>query len=249
MWIFRESLMSKLSKTIDVQISDCDANGRLRPSVAQSKLLEVGEQQAGQFGVSYAELLRRDMCWVLYRQHSRFRRMPKAFQSIRATTWPGMIAGPVFPRFFVLEQDGERIGEAVTSWVLIQVSNRRPLRPSVLEGQLPQSPESEPLPLPGMLRIENARQVLERTVRYSDVDINGHMNNAKYLDWACDLLPFERLRERGICEWQINYTSETLPGETLALSLLEEGDAAYVQGKKTHDGRVAFEAKMMYVNG
>lgn len=239
--------MIEYSKPIEIQVSDCDVCGRLRPSVAQSRLQELGEEHAAVFGLSYAELLKRDMCWVLYRHHTHFRRVPKAPDIVRVTTWPGKIVGPVIPRFFTLEQDGMRVGEAVSSWVLIQVSNRRPLRPTVLEGQLPYAQNiPDPLPLPGMLRIENARHICDRQVQYSDVDINGHMNNTKYTEWICDLLPFERMRASGICDWQVHYISEALPGETLALSVLEEGDITYVQGRKTLDGRVAFEAKVSY---
>ena len=239
--------MTELSKTIEIQISDCDLSGRLRPSVAQCRLLELGEEQASSFGLSYSELLKRGMLWVLYRLHINLRAVPKAYDAIRITTWPGVIEGPVFPRFFTLEKGGKRIGEAVTTWVLIDVSSRRPLRPSVLEGQLPQARNiPDPLPLPGMLRIENARHVTDRPVHYSDIDINGHMNNAKYLEWICDILPLERMRAAGICEWQINYIAEALPGERLSLFLLEDALGASVLGKKENDGRLAFEAKVTY---
>lgn len=236
-----------LTKKIEVLVSDCDIGGRWRPSVAQIKLQELGEENATSFGLPYGELLRRGMCWVLYRQQINLRVIPKALDVVYATTWPGVVAGPIFPRYYTLEKDGLRIGEAVTTWVLIDVESRRPLRPAVLEGQVPQVRDiPEPMPLPSMLRIENAQQVLERKVQYGDIDVNGHMNNAKYTDWVCDILPIDRLRASGIRGWQVNYIAEALPGECLVLSILEEADATYVQGKKTHNGRVAFDAKVWY---
>jgi len=241
--------MSELLKTIDIQISDCDLSGRWRPAAVQCKLLEMGEEQAASFGLSYAELLGRGMCWVLYRYRINLRAVPRAYDAVRATTWPGIVEGPIFPRYFTLEKDGERIGEAVTAWVLIDVEKRRPLRPSALEGELPTSEIPPPLPLPGALRIENAPHVTDRQVRYADIDIIGHMNNAKYLEWACDLLPLERLRRAGIRKWQINYVAEALPGETLSLFMREEADDAYILGRKGQDGRVAFEAKITYGDG
>lgn len=221
---------------------------RWRPAIAQAKLLEIGEENAVSFNLAYQEMMKRNMCWVLYRQHLRYHHIVRALDAIKVTTWPGVVEGPIIPRFFILEkEDGTRVGEAVTSWVLINVETRRPLRPSVLEGELPENQGlTPPMPLPSTLRIENAQCVEERTVRYSDVDINGHMNNAKYLDWVCDMLPMAKIRAQGICEWQVNYISEALPGERLALSLLEGPAHAFVQGKKQSDGRVAFEAKIVY---
>lgn len=245
-----------LTQTVQIQIAECDINGRWRPAVAQGKLLDIGEVNATSYGLSYKDMMKRGMCWVLYRQHLRFLQtanvfgLPKALDKMNVTTWPGTVEGPIFPRYFIIEkEDGIRIGEAVTSWVLINVETRRPLRPSVLEGQMPQCDElTQPMALPGMLRIVNAKCVEERTVRYSDIDINGHMNNAKYLDWVCDILPLDKMRTQSICEWQVNYISEALPGERLALYLLEEKTHAYVQGKKMSDGRMAFEAKVVYGN-
>lgn len=241
-------MKSELTKTIIIQISDCDISGRWRPSAAQATLLGIGEENAMSLGLSYTEMLQRDMCWVLYRQQINLHQIPKALDEVKITTWPGAVEGPLFARCFILEtEEGTRIGEAITSWVLINVKTRRPLRPSVLQGQLPENTDRvSPMPLPGVLRIENAQYVEERTVLYSDVDVNGHMNNARYLDWVCDILPLQTLRARGINQWQVNYIAEALPGEKLELSIREEADLCYIVGKKSVDGRTAFEAKIWY---
>lgn len=36
--------------------------------------------------------------------------------------------------------------------------------------------------------------VMERTVLYSDVDINQHFNNSRYIEWAFDVMPIEFLK-------------------------------------------------------
>ena len=45
-----------------------------------------------------------------------------------------------------------------------------------------------------LLGIETYKQIT-REVLYSDVDLNKHMNNARYLEWVMDLLP-EDIKEK-----------------------------------------------------
>ena len=57
----------------------------------------------------------------------------------------------------------------------------------------------------------------ERTVRFSDLDYNGHMNNCKYLEWVADLLPSGFHKDRQVREITLSYLSEAREGEALAL--------------------------------
>jgi acyl-ACP thioesterase len=56
-----------------------------------------------------------------------------------------------------------------------------------------------------------------RTVRFTDLDVNGHMNNCRYLDWIDDLLPSGFHKHHQIREFSLCYLSEIREGETLDL--------------------------------
>ena len=56
-----------------------------------------------------------------------------------------------------------------------------------------------------------------RTVTYSCLDRNGHMNNTKYLDWVDDLLPAGFHRDRTAREFVICYLSEALEKQEIRL--------------------------------
>lgn len=237
-------MSSEYIKEYTISISDCDASGRLRASALLVSTQELAEIHAVTFGLSRRHLLEQGVCWVLYRQHIVMHSHPTFGDNVRLITWPGAIEGPVFPRNYVLEtMDGTRIGEIATSWILMDIHTRRPMRPSALPGTVPPNTEREaPLPLPGMLRISDATPVMERTVRYSDLDVNGHMNNTKYIDWICDVLDIATLNQRGLASFQINYISEARPDDTLILATLEDGEKTYVQGKRAADNRPVFDA-------
>ena len=64
-----------------------------------------------------------------------------------------------------------------------------------------------------------------RTVTYSCLDRNGHMNNTRYLDWVDDLLPARFHHSHSPSEFVICYHSEAREGQDVSLDwkLSEDG--------------------------
>ncbi|MCI9309296.1 MAG: acyl-ACP thioesterase, partial [Oscillospiraceae bacterium] len=80
-----------------------------------------------------------------------------------------------------------------------------------------------------------------RELGYSDTDINGHVNNAHYADFACDSLHLERLgRGKFVRSFQIDYLSECRAGEALWVDTAVRGDALFAQGRG-EDGEERFD--------
>lgn len=86
--------------------------------------------------------------------------------------------------------NNEVVGGVYSIWTLIDLNKRRIVRPQKVGITMPECEEYvsyvenyEPL-----LGIETHKQIT-REVLYSDVDLNKHMNNARYLEWVMDLLP------------------------------------------------------------
>ena len=74
---------------------------------------------------------------------------------------------------------------------------------------------------------------------YSLCDLNGHINNAYYLDLACDALPSEVLQAGPVTFAAVNYHREIPMGDTVELLYAPSEEGWYVQGR--HDGRTSFE--------
>jgi len=81
------------------------------------------------------------------------------------------------------------------------------------------------LAFPGSLAIKGLRDTVSRTVRFADLDRNGHMNNTRYLEWMGDLLPAAFHKDHTPREFTVCYHSEALEGEQLDIhyELKEEG--------------------------
>lgn len=235
----------ELYQDFSVRISDCDPTGKMRPASLLVEMQELAEAHSAQLGFSREHLIANGIVWILYRQHAVMYEYPAFGDAVRLITWPGKIEGPLFPRYFRLERaNGRCLGEMVTSWVLVNIHTRRPMRPSALPGEFPANEErTSSLALPGMLRIEDAQPAHTRAVQYSDLDVNQHMNNTRYLDWVCDLLPLDAMLKGGLERWQLNYISEAKAGENLRLLSIPQGRETLVQGKGA-DGRTVFEASV-----
>ena len=86
-------------------------------------------------------------------------------------------------------------------WVLIDTDKRAILRRHPEEFASAHWAETVEQELPMKLdRVppEACETVGERTATYSQCDMNGHMNNARYVDAVCDALPPEVL-DRCLC--------------------------------------------------
>ena len=228
-----------------VRISDCDAFGRWRLSSILGHAQEIAEHHAASLGLSRNTMLESNICWIIYRQSVRIHTFPTCYDAFRMITWPGAVDGPLFPRYFLIERpDGARVGELVSSWLLLDVKTRKPQRPGVLPRKLPQSDREPPLPLPAMLRIQEASVIGTRSVCYSDLDMNGHMNNTRYADWVCDALGVKTMREKRLSRIQINYIAETYAEDIIELSRQETDDGVLVSGNRISDRKTVFESSV-----
>lgn len=93
-------------------------------------------------------------------------------------------------------------------------------------------------PLP-KLSCDNVRLHHVHEVRYSDLDVNNHVNNVRAVELISDAL--DLYKQPGyVSELQVNYTAETACGESLSLLTGTADSARYIRGEA--DGRTRFEA-------
>lgn len=233
-----------------VKAYEADVNGLWKPAAFLQAMQEAAANHAAALGFDFERMQAREMVWVLSRVLIRFRDFPRMGETVRLRTWPkGVQQKLFFTRDFILTAgDGRRVAEATTGWLLIQPRLRRILPPVALDGKLPPNTESaiddllEKIAVPEGLE---TRKTFE--AQYSAVDVMGHANSARYVEWLCDCFPFEELRERRLASLQINFSNEVRPGEALAIGLgAANGKAGAIaaQGTILSDGRRAFEARL-----
>ena len=121
-----------------------------------------------------------------------------------------------FPRALAAyDAQGNELFRSISLWVLMDPETRAMILPDksgvLVNGIL----RGNELPSPRSLAPASLGAQVERTVRFTDLDVNGHMNNARYLDWLADLLPGSFHQDHIIRDMTLGYLSEALEQDRL----------------------------------
>ena len=212
----------------------------LRPEFIMQCLQKTAEQHAAQMGFSRDTLLSEGNCvWMIARSSYSFSHGLPNRGKLTVETWPSGADAVQSYRSFYFHQDGQIIGEAFQSWLLVDIEKRRIL-PTKLFPQLAQMKNPD---RPGVSRLRHIvlpelSPVMQVTVCPEDIDINGHMNNARYLSYA--MLP-TRLQTASAV--RIDYERELTAADTVTLFACEQDGVWYVSGRLP-DGLSAFRAEI-----
>lgn len=228
---------------IELRACDVDLGNRWRPSSLFVATQEFGEQHSIFLNYGHQKLADAGVFFILLRQRAEVIKYPGTADVLRCETWAGEIQRTMFPRFYrFYDGEGMLCATSSTVWALFSVEERKIIRPQDIGVVLP-PPPYENLPEPGKLRFTEAPDLVKRhTVRYSDLDYNGHVNNTRYVDWCCDLFPIERFAEHSFRSIQVNYVREMRQGGEMRLEMRDMGDSFAVQGLNQEDGQVIFQA-------
>jgi acyl-CoA thioesterase FadM len=207
--------------TVDYEILSHDTghNGEVHPSAVFRYFQETADHQMRTEGPTYRELYEQGLAFVLSRMHVRLHATLRSYDKVTVQTWAyDPPRGVSYERYYQMYRGEELVAEAGSVWALLNVSSGELCR----VGTLPLHYGSdEPLAISTRFRLPSAEFTVvdAHTVRYSDVDVNNHMNNTRYPDMLRDCIPhIDGLRITGI---QIHYVSEALLGDTLTVSRAE----------------------------
>ena len=215
------------SETFIVRATDCDVQRRMRPAALFVAMQEGGERHAITLGAGYDAMMAHGLFFALTRIHVRFVRAPRCGERVVHTTWPGVSNRFFCPRYhtFTLE-DGTPLASAGALWVMLDVNDRKIVSPSTVDLHFPDTSDiPSPIDLP--TRLPHLGETTERFVRtpmYSDYDVNGHVNNTRYIGYLCDALGHEALDGHYPGDLVAGYEKEIREPRPLALSLSREGD-------------------------
>ena len=198
---------------------DCDRFRRLKPSVILSMFQDCSEALTEGWGVGLEAMLRQGIIWVAAKVGCTVTRLPEHGETVTVRGWAGRGRSGIFPfHYMVLGEDGAPCVEGCSMWVLSDPAAHSMLSERVPKIQLP-TPEPEGTPLPRMqpIRPMTAPKTQARRVRFSEVDINGHLTNTRYMDWVCDLAEADFHRDHPITGMRIDYRAEIFPDEEVVL--------------------------------
>jgi medium-chain acyl-[acyl-carrier-protein] hydrolase len=243
----------ELTEETHVKSYETDFQRLWKPSALVQNLLEYATIHASRLGYGFDGLIAKDMIFVLSRLKVKFLKFPAMGQTVNVTTWPKGVQQKLFfmRDFKVYGTDGDELAVAASAWLLINPTTRRMLVPQSLPIPVPDNQGFSVVyePLEKITPPDTLQVVLQRTAGYSAVDMLGHTNAARYIEWICDCFTESDYRTRQMDWLQINYSHETRPGETLSLSVAPDPQnpaQIFVVGDNLNTGQRSFEAEVAW---
>ena len=177
--------MIRYTENITVPCYDTDASWRLKPTSFMNLAQEAAGRHAVYLGFGYDDLIASNTAWILSRVHVEFIDAPLWRDNITLTTWHKGLNRIFFLRDFIItDSEGRERVKATTSWLVMNLETRRLVRdPKLMEEGTVCTDNVIETPADKVQMPKGAEPELvgQHAVSYSDIDTNGHTNNAMYM--------------------------------------------------------------------
>jgi Acyl-ACP thioesterase len=226
-----------------------DFNGKVTLPVLVGYMLQAATKHAEERGFGHSLMKDTGKAWVLSRMMIGMNEYPGSEAGIKLHTWVADVNKLFTERCFAIENDkGKKIGYARSVWASIDLFSRRPtllttlagLTDFVSEGSCPID-EAKKIPA-----IQESKAAVEHlVVKYSDIDINKHLNSIKYIEYFIDTFDLERFDKKKIKQFEINYLSEAQYGNRLDIFRQQDEDDLFRLEMK-RDERIISTARITW---
>lgn len=198
---------------------DGDYLGNIQPGSLFRYAQQVANTQCAVMGITDETYAKTNTAFLLARQALHISHMPHVDEKLTMITAPERMRHAVNKRLYtVYDSNGTELAFIDSRWVLVDLDKRTILRtrPPELDG--PWAEESLPRSL--SMRLKKAETTEEAgacTATYSRCDMNGHLNNSRYVDIVMDALPLELLQTHAVEDLVIYYHIEVPLGDSFVL--------------------------------
>jgi len=216
---------------------------------------EAAISHAENLGVGREDMARTGQGWILSRITVFIKKRPKYGETVTIRSWPqGWEKLFAIRNYEIKDKDDSAVVSARSAWLIVDMEKRRPLRPQAIMDNMPQNKDlisltPEENGAAAVAERDNLVKIAERKALYSDLDFNGHVNNASYVKWIEDTLDIKILENAEKMRMDINYLNEILENEEIDIfSAGIDGESASnafaFEGRKKANGQAAFRAEL-----
>ncbi|MFR9503092.1 MAG: acyl-ACP thioesterase domain-containing protein [Rikenellaceae bacterium] len=241
-----------LDYTFEVGSCDMDVWGTLKPTSILHICQEVAYMHSTKLGFGFERLQETNTAWVLSRIKVEIDHLPVWHDKITVRTWHKRQSGLFSLRDYIFYDELQQpIIKVTSSWLTINIATRRITRIDRIFNSddtfnISQYPhdaiaiEAERIEMP-----QQKVAARDHLVAYSDLDVNNHVNNARYMEWACDNSPQQMDNNSHLSSFILNFNHEATYGELVTLSTAQlNPNSIHVEGSVS--GKGIFTALLNY---
>lgn len=228
-----------------------DFNGKLTLGILGTHLLNCSGVHSTDRGFGMSVLNEENYTWVLSRLAIELDDMPYQYEKFTIQTWVENVYRLFTDRNFALiNKDGIKIGYARSVWAMINMNTRKPADLLSMHGGSITDYICEadcPIAKPTRIKVETKELAGSLIARYSDIDVNGHVNSIRYIEHILDLFPIEYYKEMRVRRFEIAYVAESYYGDELKFYKEEIGGGEFTVEVRKNNDEVVCRSKVVFV--
>jgi len=208
--------MERIStETIKVNYSEMDCKFVLKPAALLNFLQDLATINAEKLGFGYSYTSKNNLAWFLLKYRMEFIDYPEKVYDLKIMTEPRGYQKHFAHRDFTLYEGDKLLGRATSTWSLVDINNKSLVSIASLNNESMPVLEKrdDDLCHQKIKPLEKTDIKKEFEIRYDDIDVNCHVNNANYIVWAFEPLSFEFRNSYKLKTLDMLYKKEIKYGE------------------------------------
>lgn len=200
-----------------ISSNDIDASLHVKIASLMRIIQDVIMHHTEVIGVGQSETIDKNIIWVVTRFKMEINRLPKYQEKVVIKTYPGQTTAILYPRFLYIEDmNGNVIFRLSSIWALLNKETRQITNSKIIADRIIAESRDDQLALPEKVNLDEDMVLKEtRKVHYSDVDLNGHLNFTKYIEYFEDLHNNDFYGKHHPKTIILNYSKEIKEGQTV----------------------------------
>jgi acyl-ACP thioesterase len=234
--------------TTKVRAFEVDANDRLKVNTILDYFQDAASNDAERLNFGYTNFVPMGLTWVLSWAKFEFIKFPKFSDEIKIQTW-GKKQFKLFSMrdYLLFNSKDEIICKGTSAWLLIDSKSLRPKSLPQLFPEIKMLDTKDALSdLPQKIIPSSETDIIYSTqIRYSDIDLNQHANNAKYIELMLDCFDQEFHKKHTMKTLTVSYNAQSKYGDEIQLSKGIEKEIPlthYIEAKNLNNGKKVFQS-------
>jgi len=240
--------------TFRIRAFDIDASDRMKVNAILDYFQDAASIDAERLNFGYTKFVPMGLTWVLSWAKFEFSSYPNFIDEVKIQTW-GKKQHKLYSirDYLMFDSKDEIICRGTSAWLLL---DSKSLRPKILPQIFPEIKMHDSVDalsdLPQKIfSSSKTKEIYKTQIRYSDIDLNQHANNAKYVEFMLDCFNKEFHREHTINSLTVSFNAESKFGDEIQLSKGREKEyplTHFVEAKNLNTEKIVFQAFVEWTN-
>ncbi|MCJ7446142.1 MAG: thioesterase [Bacteroidales bacterium] len=242
----------QFEKEYRVHVYETGPDGKINLYSLFNYMQDIASDHAIRLGFGRDDLMKENRFWVLSRMYAVIADFPKWEDTIIVKTRTcGTDKLFAVRNFDICYPDRKHIASASSSWLILDQTTRKIQRPDTILPQYNSNLQKGNSSIRNAMKLEPGSDDVQLSSKFriktSDLDVNLHTNNVKYLKWVIDTYELDFIMNHFPCTAEINYLAESLYNEEIIIRTSTEKENNYVYSHsiiRTNDNKELCRIKL-----